>query len=168
MNLITTTNTYSCLVAAFAMACEVSFDTFIKLLGHDGSAFPYSNPYYRAGFHPQEFIEVILKLGWLATPIEQNPVLTPDGIDLRDIYFNSSEAGNLARFLQHLTNTTTGVIEGILQRKAGGIVGHAVAWDGTHIYDPRGYVYSFSECETMKYTPRILWKLMRIGVDNEV
>ncbi len=144
------------------MACNVPVSTLIGLIGHDGSALPYSDSAYHAGFHSQECIEAAMKLGWLVTPIELFPAITPNGKEERIIYFGGNDAGNWARFLQHLKDTSNGVLEGVSRRK-GFIIGHAVAWDGLHIYDPRGHIYSFAEHEGMDFFPRILWKLTRNG-----
>ena len=137
------------------MACGIPFAVFIGMLGHDGGDFPYTNKLFKAGFHPQECIEVIQQAGWSCTPIELFPRLTPDNIETRDILFNS---GNWARFLLHLSHCKNGVIEGTTN-KQGTITGHAVAWDGCHIYDPRGVIYSFAEHDHFNFYPRVLWKL---------
>jgi hypothetical protein len=38
-------------------------------------------------------------------------------------------------------------------------LGHAVAWDGQRIYDPRGYVYTYQERHSYKYEPDTFWLL---------
>jgi hypothetical protein len=155
---IPTTNPWSCLPASFAMACEVPFQTIVGLIGHDGSDLPYTNKKYRAGFHPQECLEAATKLGWLGALIELFPRITPDGVEERVIQFGGD--GNWARFLQHLRECSNGVIEGVSVSSG---LGHAVAWDGYHIYDPKGMVYSFSEHYQRGFNPRLLWKLVRNG-----
>lgn len=144
---------WSCLPASFSMACNIPFNTFIGLLGHDGSELPYCNKQYKAGFHIQECIHVVQKLGWTCTPIELFPKITPDYKEERIIYF---PGGNMVRFLQYLTQCKTGVIEGYSQKRQ---LGHAVSWDGIKIYDPRGIIYSFAEHQQFDFIPRCLWIL---------
>jgi hypothetical protein len=156
------TNPWSCLPTAFAIACDIPFGVLIHEIGHDGSKCPYQNPRFHAGFHVQECIEAIQKFGWAGTPVELFPQITPDYSEIRTIYF-VDEAGNWARFLRHLTQCKNGVIEGIRKNK----IGHSVAWDGKHIYDPTGKIYSFSEHPQFNFFPRILWKLTRMEASNE-
>jgi len=157
------TNPWSCLPAAFSMACGVPFKTIIDLIGHDGSELPYTNTQFRAGFHPQECLEAAEKLGWWVTPIELHPSITPDGSEERQILF---QEGNWARYLRHLTGCHNGVIEG-MSLKSG--LGHAVAWDGYHIYDTKlMQAYSFAEHLQRGFKPEILWKLVRNGGIHEV
>ncbi len=152
---IPTTNPWSCLPASFSMACGVPFNSFIGLLGHDGSDLPYTDKAFHAGFHPQECVEVAQTLGWACTPIELFPKITPNYKEERVISFR---CGNMARFLQHLTSCRAGVIEGYSPIRK---LGHAVAWDGLLIYDPRGRTFSFSEHIHFDFVPRVLWKLTR-------
>lgn len=154
--IIPATNAWSCLPASFSMACGVLFNQFVDLIGHTGSNFPYKGK-FRAGFHSQECIEAAYKLGFSCTPIELFPQITPNGIEERTIYFND-EAGNWTRFWFHLNNCKQGVIEGI-SFKEKKMIGHAVAWNGYLIYDPRGRTYSFTEHSLNNFTPRLLWKL---------
>jgi hypothetical protein len=137
------------------MACGLPFASFIEALGHDGSGLPYKDTAFRAGFHPQECIEVAQILGWACTPIELFPKITPNYVEERIISFKN---GNWARFLRHLNLCTRGVIEGYSPRKN---LGHAVAWDGILIYDPRGRTFSFSEHIQFDFIPRVLWKVTR-------
>jgi len=157
---IPTTNPWSCLPASFSMACGIPFAVFIDMLGHDGGDLPYTNKLFKAGFHPQECIEVVQRLSWSCTPIELFPQITPDNIEQRNILFNGDESGNWARFLLHLNNCKNGVIEGTTN-KQGIIIGHAVAWDGCHVYDPKGVIYSFSEHQNLNFYPKVLWKLKK-------
>jgi hypothetical protein len=153
---------WACVISAFAMACDVPWIVFLTMIGHNGDACPYSDPSIRVGFHVQECIEVAQKMGWSCTPIELFPVSTPGNGEEFTIFFGGPD-GNWARFLQHLGSCKAGVIEGCCKRKDGGEVGHAVAWDGTHIYDPKGKIYSFSEHEENNFYPRVLWKLVYMG-----
>jgi hypothetical protein len=155
---------WACITSAFAMACGIPWKDFLQYVGHDGSRFPYKDPSIRAGFHIQECIEVAQQWGWTCTPIELFPISTPGNGEEIEILFGD-ETGNWARFLQHLTTCQTGVIEGVVSKQEGS-VGHAVAWDGTKIHDPKGKVYSFAEHSQHNFFPRVLWKLAYVGVDD--
>ena len=144
------------------MACGVLFNHFVDLIGHDGSALPYKSN-FRAGFHSQECIEAAYKLGFTCTPIELFPQITPDGVEERTICFENMD--NWDRFLLHLRVCKTGVLEGVSQKNKK-TIGHAVAWDGCLIYDPRGLTYSFSEHLYNNFVPRLLWKIARAEHDT--
>jgi hypothetical protein len=165
--IIPKTNPWSCLLASFSMATNIPTGILVNTIGHDGSSLPYEDQKYHAGFHPQECIDAIMKFGWEATPIELYPKITPNRVEERIIYFNGDDSGNWARFLRHLSNTTHGVLEGLLVRKDK-IAGHAVAWDGLYIHDPRGYSYSFSEHDEKCFCPQVLWRLTNNGGANEI
>lgn len=54
-----------------------------------------------------------------------------------------------------------GVIEGITESGAPDC-GHMVAWNGTVIYDPRGYMYSSNVADKFGFTPSRFW--LAVGV----
>lgn len=123
-------NRWSCMPTAFSIVTGIPLPRIIAEVGHDGSAiiFPeLSEPRCRRGFHPQELVSAILKLGYAATEIEAHPRLgrygDTEGIDV----YPDPEA----RMLEHLYNHS-GVIGGIGR----GSVPHAAAWDGNRVYDP--------------------------------
>jgi hypothetical protein len=152
------------------MVLDLSVEEFTELIGHDGSAEPYVNlPGQKAGFHEQECIEVAQQLGYACTPIEIVPQMMPmPGGPVRPIWFPGTEEdreeNNWRRFIRHLTNTY-GVITGMRQRiNNGGMVGHAVAWDGENIYDPQGvgFLYYINEASDFGFTPRTYWKIQEV------
>lgn len=165
MFIIPTTNSWSCLPASFSMACGVPFSAFITMIGHDGDARPYNDKSIRKGFHFQECIEVAWMMGYSCTPIERYPALTHSygASEVCPIHFNGSDAGNLARFMHYLKDTSRGVLEGIRIRPNGQKVGHATAWDGTQIYDPSGKIYSFEESDKHNFKAHTLWMLTEIS-----
>lgn len=162
-------NGWSCLPCAFAMVLDLTVEEFTELIGHDGSAEPYDAlPGQKAGFHEQECVEAVQLLGYACTPIEIVPQMMPHpGGPIRPIWFPGTESdreeNNWRRFKRHLINTY-GVITGVKQRASGGVIGHAVAWDGKHIYDSRGEgcIYSFEEAIDFDFTPRTYWKVQEI------
>jgi len=143
MKLITSPNAWSCSAAALAMVLKIDFDDVIKMIDHDGSE--KINPELRSpgcykGFHMQELIEVALELGYAVTPIEAMPVQTALGDDEYDVkikkYYSSENR------LQHHLILGRGILMGKLNR-----YWHAVAWNGSKIYDPRGQIYNYDDCK---------------------
>lgn len=163
--IIPKTYPWACTIASFSMVLGIDWQVIIKLIGHDGSRCPYSDPSIRVGFHFQECIEIAQQRGWTCTPIELFPSSTPGNGEETQIFFPDAD-GNWARFLHHLNDCPSGVIEGVVEKAGGTLIGHAVAWDGTKIYDPKGAVYSFAEHRSHKFYPRVLWKLNRMGTSN--
>lgn len=176
-----TGNSWSCLPCSFAMVINMPVKDFISLLGHDGGAKPYPEaPEQVAGFHEQECIEVLQALNYACTPIEMVPQMMPwlDG-PMRQIWFprvsvvpeppsclDLRAVGNKERFIRHLSNTC-GVLTGkrIIDPRARPI-GHAVAWDGQSIYDPRGdhgLIYSFYNAGEHGFSPQTFWKVQDLN-----
>lgn len=161
---IQTGDKWSCLPCSFAMAIGIPVEKLIKMIGHDGSDEPYDElPGQKAGFHEQECIEVLQRLGYACTPIEIVPQMMPAlRGPIRPIWFPlkqltaAPEDWNWQRFIRHLKDTR-GVITGVTKR-ANGVIGHAVAWKGV-IYDPRGYMYTIEEAGNYNFVPRTYWKI---------
>ncbi len=161
MFIIPNTNKWSCIAASFSMALGVSFAEFIELIGHDGGARPYRDRTLRAGFHLQECIDASNRLGYSCTPIIMYPGSAPDFSQIESRPLWSKEA-SMARFLHYLEITKHGVLECELQT-SGIRKGHAVAWDGTLIYDPRQRIYAFDQMPVNGLTPLILWRIVKYG-----
>jgi hypothetical protein len=161
-------NNWSCLPTAFAMVIGRHPDWFIQTIGHDGSAEPYKDKSFKAGFHAQECIEVLEDLSYSCTPIEIVPQISPhaDGHDARAIFFGDEEQGNWDRLLRHLEKSS-GVLTGMYDA-ARGPVGHAVAWDCDTwtIYDPiaGGRVYTLDEAVAYRFTLGCFWKVQNVKV----
>ncbi|MFA5758558.1 MAG: hypothetical protein WC942_04250 [Clostridia bacterium] len=156
MELIRSTNMWNCALASAAMVLNKPIKELEELIGHNGSEIIHpelKSPGNRKGFHQQEIIDASLVLGFAVTPIEADPVQTPDGINFHKIKFfdfNSSEH----RFLSHLNNTV-GVLSGETQSG----YWHNVAWDGKYIFDPRGKIYKL---EDSKIDFKIYWLFTKI------
>jgi len=155
------TNSWSCLPASFSMACGIPFDDFIQALGHNGDTRPYTDKSKRRGFHFQECIEIVWKLGFSCTPIERYPALMHSQGDKEvcPIFFGHSDADNLARFVQYLLQVKRGIFEGFRTRNNGSYAGHAAAWDGKLVYDPSGTAYLFEESKNNNFNIHTLWIL---------
>ena len=159
-------NNWSCLPTAFAMAIGWPTDRIIQEIGHDGSDELYHAKGVKAGFHEQECIEVLQKFGYACTPIEIVPCISPntDLSDYRLVYFGDGLTSNVARLKRHLEDSH-GVLTGIYT-KNDKVTGHAVAWDGTMIYDPNfgGRIYTFDDSSKHGFTPRCYWKVQHVNV----
>jgi hypothetical protein len=135
-----TPNRWSCLPTAFAIALDVRTGMLIKWLGHDGSRVVrpgLPEPECYVGFHIQELIGYAWWLGSAVTPFEANPRSHVGGEAVR-IEF---QGGNAARMLTAL-HANSGVLTG--QSVATGSH-HAVAWDGSKIYNPTGAIQGLED-----------------------
>lgn len=142
MRLITGPNSWSCLLASAAMVMNKHPDVLAEYIGHDGSeiVFPdLKDPARRRGFHVQEIIDCASVYGYAVTPIEALPVSTPDGEREYPVPF--MDLGNEVRFRMYL-DSHIGIIVGRTR-----LWGHAVAWDGSQVYDPRGHITSLDDCK---------------------
>ncbi len=163
---IQTSNNWSCLPCSFAMVLDIPVREFIDRLGHDGSEKPYQErPDQEAGFHEQECIEVVQRLGYACTPIEIVPqmIAAPECLYPRQIWFSPGrEEANWERFKGHLYNTR-GVLTGLKKKINRADIGHAVAWNGK-IYDSqgKGFIYSLANASDYGFAPRVYWKIQRI------
>ena len=161
-------NYWSCLPTAFAMAVNKPVTWFIQEIGHPGAEEPYGVKGLKAGFHEQECIEVIQRMGLTCTPIELYPTISPhpDGSDAKPIFFGMGESDNWERMLRHM-NEDTGVFTGIYKRpkKKPEFIGHATAWDCEKklIYDPiMGRTFPFIHMRDYNFYPRCFWKIQRV------
>lgn len=122
MRIVKNPNQHSCLVASAAMVFGQSIDSIIKVIGHDGSERSPSGQC--RGFHIQEIQAYASYLGKHLVPIEpEYGIQTPDGHIFRTsnhIHFNSRLQNQIA------------ILTGYTPK-----VGHACAWDGEHVIDPR-------------------------------
>jgi hypothetical protein len=138
-------NKWSCSVTAFAMALRMPVQDLIDEIGHDGSEiiFPeLEDPTCRRGFHSQELIYAVWKLGFTVTPIELAPVIaSDDGLNVHQVDFEFDHWKRFTGFI----DTTIGVLEG-----RGRYCNHAVCYRYGEIYDPDGHRYDYSRkaCES--------------------
>jgi len=159
MRLQTNPNGWSCLPTSFAMALDISVELMVGLIGHDGSDRPYESKNFRAGFHEQECIRVADSLGFTCTPFELVPTISPfpDGAEARPILYGPDVSAN---FIEFYTRTLgrQGVICGC--NLLG--VGHAVAWTGTRILDPRDKTYQLRDTDMNDFLPRSFWDIRKL------
>jgi len=136
MKLIKATKPWNCVIAAAAMAMDCTIEELEKLIGHDGGEIVRDSPSpaNRRGFHIQEIIDVAWQKGFSVTPIEAKPIGT-----IGDGKFSPIKMNEM-RFQEYLDDNI-GILTGQARR-----FGHAVAWDGKMVYDPRGHIISFDDC----------------------
>jgi hypothetical protein len=162
MRLQTKPYRWSCILAAFAMALDVSIEDLITLLRHDGSEvfFPdLPEPACRRGFHVQEFIHVALCLNRSVTPYELVPAIAPTGYN-RALHGRAIGSAHRKAFFEHLIDNRRGVITGRTLTTH-----HAVAFEKGVIYDPDGwqFPFSFESCEKRGFFAQCVWIVAPIG-----
>lgn len=141
MKLVESPNRWSCLPCSFAMALDISLSEMLGRIGHSGDAIVWPDlpePLRRRTFHIQECTAVCLYLGFGVTEYQFGPMLTADGINVLEI----TPLIDIAK----LMSVSKGVLIGKGRKR-----GHAVAWDGKHVFDPLGMVYDI-ENQSM-FTP---------------
>ena len=145
---------WMCAVTSLAMALDMSVESVIDEIGHDGSdiIFPLLNePKCRRGYHSQELIKQAWQHGFAMTPIELFPeTLSMDQTIRRRVW---TEEECWERF-----TTVVGSTRGILEGRGMSCL-HAVYNHYGTIYDPDGYEYEYSqeECERRQFYASRLW-----------
>jgi hypothetical protein len=126
-------NSWSCLPTSVANVIGMPVAEFIALIGHDGNEYPYGPPHehQQRGFHTQECINVLIDLGYSATPVEVYPSLKPAEESTGIAVFKDS-----AMLFYGIVESSIGFICGEWEG-----VGHCVANFKGEIVDPR---YSWS------------------------
>lgn len=138
MDLQHSPNRWSCLPTAFAMVLGKSLIELVHEIGHDGSEviWPDSpDPYCRRGFHVQELINVLYHYGLTATPFEACPCSISKGsVSPYSVPLDPKR-------LEYIMTETHGVITGTTLDGQP----HAVAWNGSKIFDPNGTKYGLEK-----------------------
>lgn len=132
-----------CLLASFAMVLGTDTATLIDYLGHDGLERINDDPapWCYKGYHPQEFIELCVKI--YKTPVtlfQKSPLL---------VRYRSKLELQATETWDDLIPTNKGVIYGVVD----GGIGHAVASIDGEILDPRGKIYPYTECTKNRFVP---------------
>jgi len=153
MELITTTKN-QCVLASFAMVMQTTMDHLGGRLGHDGLdrvLDDTAEPHCFRSFHPQEFIDLLMKDGFAVTMVELYPCLNHGGQLVNHAEFLGED-----RFFQSLLYGD-GVIFGTTKS-----MGHAVAWnrEEARIYDPRGYKYEWNK--EQDFVPRQFFLIQKV------
>lgn len=112
---------------------------------------PFAEPFQDVPRVPsmEEICDALIRYnsGIALVPFPRNPLATPhQECPPIQVWANPEE-----KFRQQLSRGR-GLIEGIV-----GDRGHMVAWDGSIVYDPRGYCYSINVSDKFNFVPRRFW-----------
>ena len=150
MQLIKQLTRGQCLIAAHAMCMDMPLEKAIAEIGHDGMERIHEEleePFCFRGFHQQELIDHALDKGVAIINIEALPGSMSGGPDERlyVVQFNVSPEQRIMEYLQYSTRAI------ILGQSLLTKTWHAVAWDGSKIYDPQGSVYLIQDAEKYRF-----------------
>jgi hypothetical protein len=149
------------MAASFQMVLGMTFADIVLELGHAGDDFPYADGTTRRGFHVQECIDLAFKRGYAVTEIQAYYGFRPSPTSNEQI--PAQELSKcVERFVGYAKDCPLGVITGELKRHDGSRIGHAVAWDGNKIYDPRGKVYTLHKAEENDFFVCSLWMVRKM------
>lgn len=112
------------------MACDRPLETFLELIGHDGSEIVHPNlndPWCRRTFHVQECIWAAYKLGYACTPFELSPQLAA-----AENYIIPVDR----KFDLEIILAGKGVMMGTMPHG----MRHAVGFDNGDVYDPNSRI----------------------------
>lgn len=141
MRLLLQENSWSCLVASFAMVLDILPRDIYDMLGHMGDEIIYpelSDPYARRSFHIQELITCCLRLGVYPVPLDREIILCPP-VDIDDNVLSQElhepRLLTIKNHLEHYLTLRSGVLIGWINSNH-----HAVAWCQHEqvIFDPSG------------------------------
>ena len=132
----------SCLVYAAAMVLDVDPNTLIAEIGHDGQDIWWpacTGASRKRGIHIQEIIDCAHARGHGLMPIEVFPCSSPGpGIEPIEIW----KDGHCHARFENMIAFHPGILIGESENG----IGHAWAWDGEKVYDPRGYICKLDDC----------------------
>lgn len=146
-----------CLLYSAAMLLNTEPSILIQELGHDGMKVwwpQYDDHRKYRGHSMQEMIDIFLKRNKTLTPIQTFPMQAPDGqcIEAKPTFEEYA-----ARFYAHISGKPA-----ILIGKTNRGNGHAWAWSGFKVYDPRGQMYNINDLAI-----REAWLMHSIKSDEE-
>lgn len=167
MKLITQTNSWSCLLYAFAIVLREDPKTLIEEIGHDGSNILWPTlpePHCRQSFHLQEMIDCCFRRNLLVMQVEAVPEritmfhqAAVDEAIRKSMEQQTLHSGQLAANIDSLIDTEVPMVymdvtmsmerlqfylegrEGVITCTYGNKF-HAVAWDGHQVFDPAGHI----------------------------
>lgn len=130
---------FPCIAEAFAKACDVSVEYFIEHLDKLGGRF-------KGTYHHQQCMDVALCFDYISFSIECNPQIVESLDPKCKPQAITFPEGNEARFNKYL-DRFSGVLGGLILAPDKQIIGHAVTWQDSVIYDPRGSRYFREEAK---------------------
>lgn len=134
----------NCMAYAAAMVLGIPAEQLLAIVGHRGEkvAWPDLPGYHsRVGIHIQEIQDVYRVLGFALAEIQIAPCTVPrTGSAYPHILWPAARCED--RFKTWIKNREA-ILTGVMPNG----VGHAVAWDGSSIYDPLGRVCDILETD---------------------
>ena len=130
----------NCFLYAAAMVLDIEPQKLITLIGHDGTEIWWPDQVgskKQRSIHPQELLDAAVVLKKTFICIEFIPRTGWDKNSARLIFDKTM----VPRFAAWIKDRYA-----ILIVRGSGL-GHAVAWDGKSVYDPKGFVQSIEEYE---------------------
>jgi len=144
-----------CLLYSAAMLLNEPASFLVEELGHDGMEvwWPELDDHRKfRGHSMQEMIDIFLKRGFTLTPIQSFPMQSPGScIEARPTFEEYAE-----RFYKHIAKKRA-ILIGRTQRGNG----HAWAWDGYQVFDPRGSMPNIHDLAVSE-----AWVMHSIKSDN--
>lgn len=144
---------WACLPTSFAMVLDMPVLEVLEKIGHDGSEIVWpmlSNPHNRRSFHIQEMIDLCWDLGKLVVMFQTKPCNSPyPHIEPINVPMKFTPEERFKKLIHY-----PGVFTGVTNEG----VGHAVAWDGRMIFDPKGKVYS--DFKAAKFLIETFWAVI--------
>jgi len=141
----------NCLVYAAAMILDENPDTLIEEIGHDGQEIWWperTGVTRKRGIHIQEIIDCVHARGKALMPIDLFPCCAPDiDAEPKEIW----DRGHCMSRFKNMIAFRRGILIGLSESGAG----HACAWDGQTVFDPRGFT-----CKLEDFTIRECWILL--------
>lgn len=128
-------NNWTCLSTSFAMILDLSVQDLFKYIGHDGSRKVWNlddDRYNRQGHHIQEIYDICHQLKYCVYPIDVCPGFQHFYPDVKETPRLWSDKLCEERISVYLRNH-----DGVLVGTVNGGIGHAVAYHGSLVYDPR-------------------------------
>lgn len=153
MLIVVSPNKWSCLPAAFATVIGVSFEDMLDILGHDGSEIVYPDlpePFNRRAFIGPEFVNALYPEGYLVSTFEFNPLSVCDETHA----FKIVGTQTLEEYFEMILADSVGVIGGLSKISD---TPHAVAWEGTRILDPLGFIYPLE-----RFIPDVYFRVTKL------
>jgi hypothetical protein len=141
-----------CVVGSLAMLLGVAPEFIRRQICHNPPIYPFPAPWDEYPLVPS--MEIICDWAYshmnvAMVPFPYNPLCTPhEDCPPTPVWDDDADV-----VFEGQLEYGTGLIEGTVD----GAHGHMVAWDGSVIYDPRGYCYSLNIAEKHGFTPARFW-----------
>ncbi len=148
----------NCLAYAAAMVLGIDAETLLRLVGHRGQhkAWPtLPGSHAKVGIHIQEIQDAFRIHGYVLAEVQIAPCVLPRAMGNHPPHVLWDDTSCERRFLAWITGREA-ILTGLLPHG----LGHAVAWDGKIIYDPKGHMCGIHETDLQIQSAWIKCKLI--------